>query len=157
MWAADTPNKAHRTHCTQITRCFISRTGLHPFPFHLLSVVLHALVSMLTLTLAQHLFAKLEQATYTKVLSSTPKTAASANSSSSTVQPVANDTRHSRPKRCSRPFLSSWVSWVQQHGLWLVPTTNRGKFQALAAGLLFALHPIHTEVRACNHDDSWHC
>eukprot|EP00879_Flechtneria_rotunda_P031475 GHRR01034391.1.p1 GENE.GHRR01034391.1~~GHRR01034391.1.p1 ORF type:complete len:142 (+),score=48.62 GHRR01034391.1:915-1340(+) len=35
---------------------------------------------------------------------------------------------------------------LQNTGLWLVPVTPRGQLQALMAGLLFGLHPVHTEA-----------
>lgn len=111
--------------------------GLHAFPFHVVSVVLHALVSMMVLGLAQHLFAKLELVTATAAASE--PTAASAEhhhgcgSNSSTTGPA----RRSTPAR---------LHGDDQPALWLQPRSQQRRWQAVLAALLFALHPIHTEV-----------
>lgn len=104
----------------------------------------------MVLALAQHLFAKLEQAAYRTASS----TCGEVNSSSSNKNSVTAETGAvfewlSRRPRGLRSIVSKWLLWLPpQQTLWCVPSSSRGQFQALAAGLLFALHPIHTEVCA---------
>jgi hypothetical protein len=111
--------------------------GLHAFPFHVLSVALHALVSMLVLALAQHLFAKLE------VAAGWASPQADSTSSVATAAAAGLHTSSS-----SSSVMSRLLMWQQQPELWLRPVTWAGQVQALMAVALFALHPVHTEVRS---------
>jgi hypothetical protein len=104
--------------------------GLHPFPFHFLCVVMHAISSMLVLGLCQHLFAVLED--------STPL----ADSSSGTQQVILVQ-QDGVP---SKGLLQQLLMWQQQPQWWRTPRSFKHNAQALLAGLMFALHPVHTEV-----------
>lgn len=110
--------------------------GLHAFPFHVLSVALHALVSMLVLALVQHLFAKLEMAAGWAAGTST--------SSSRELAAAGAEGAHSSSRKSS--MIGRLLMWQNQPELWLRPVTWAGQAQALAAAVLFALHPAHTEV-----------
>lgn len=112
--------------------------GLHPFPFHVLSVAMHALASMLVLALCQHMFALLEAICRQPTAQSVP---------------APSTDQHSSPSSCpERPGVTSRAWWrqllmvQQQPRPWQVPCSTQYRAQALLAGLLFALHPIHTEV-----------
>jgi Flp pilus assembly protein TadB len=124
----------------------VLHAGLHPFPFHVLAVVLHALVSALVFALAQQLFAVLEQ----QQRSATKRT--SSGGGAGTAAAVA-----------TLPGGSAWTADADsapcqqqqqqqpQEGLWLgltwrVPASSTYRASACVAALLFALHPIHTEV-----------
>jgi hypothetical protein len=113
--------------------------GLHAFPFHVLSVVLHALVSLLVLALAQHLFAKLESAAG---WASSYAASSSSELAAATAGGVYGGTGSS-----SSIMLGRLLMWQHQPELWLRPGTWAGQAQALIAAVLFALHPAHTEVR----------
>ncbi|KAF6265952.1 hypothetical protein COO60DRAFT_771390 [Scenedesmus sp. NREL 46B-D3] len=113
--------------------------GLHAFPFHVLSVALHAVVSMLVLALAQHLFAKLELAA---------GYADAQTDSSSHAASTAGPVHASQGGRSSSSLLGGLLMWQHQPGLWLKPVTWAGQAQALTAAGLFALHPAHTEAVA---------
>jgi hypothetical protein len=115
--------------------------GLHAFPFHVLSVALHALVSMLVLALAQHLFAKLE------VAAGWANPQADSNSSVATAAAAAGMHTGSSSSSSSS-VMSRLLMWQQQPELWLRPVTWARQVQALIAAALFALHPVHTEVRS---------
>ncbi|WIA32001.1 hypothetical protein OEZ86_002854 [Tetradesmus obliquus] len=112
--------------------------GLHAFPFHVLSVALHALVSMLVLALVQHLFAKLEMAAGWAAGTST--------SSSRELAAAGAEGAHSSSRKSS--MIGRLLMWQNQPELWLRPVTWAGQAQALAAAVLFALHPAHTEAVA---------
>ncbi|KAF8071070.1 Tmtc4 [Scenedesmus sp. PABB004] len=115
--------------------------GLHPFPFHVLSVALHAAASVLVLVLADHLFAKLELATGAAGCSASSD--GSVNASASAAAAAAAELAHAPGGPVAR-----WLMWRWQPRPWLAPATCRGRQQALVAALLFALHPIHTEAVA---------
>jgi hypothetical protein len=91
---------------------------------------MHAIASMLVLGLCQHLFAVLED--------STPL----ADSRSSTEQGSLAQLYRVPSKGLSQQLLM----WQQQPQWWRTPKSFKYSAQALLAGLLFALHPIHTEV-----------
>jgi hypothetical protein len=117
--------------------------GLHAFPFHVLSVLLHAVVSLLVLALAQHLFAKLE------VAAGWANSQADSNSNPAAATAPAeglHSSYGSSSSTGSSSVISRLLMWQQQPELWLQPVTWAGQVQALAAAALFALHPVHTEV-----------
>lgn len=116
--------------------------GLHPFPFHVLCVAMHAVASMLVLALCQHLVAVLEECCSGNTSSAAATTTTSGTSStpSSGQQQQLSTSQGKDPK------------WQHQPELWRLPISPRYQAQALLAGLMFALHPIHTEVRW----GSWH-
>lgn len=112
--------------------------GLHPFPFHVLCVCMHAIASVLVLALCQHLFAALEDSS-----SDTQHTVSAqpAPYKRSSAQQAATYSP------CTQGYsLRELLMWQQQQPLWRVPRTAKYTAQALLAGLMFALHPIHTEV-----------
>jgi hypothetical protein len=49
-------------------------------------------------------------------------------------------------KASGKGFLQQLLMWKQQPQWWGVPSSAKFRAQALLAGLMFALHPIHTEV-----------
>lgn len=103
--------------------------GLHPFPFHILCVVMHAMASMLVLGLCQHLFAVLEDSTTL--------------TDSSSIQQGTSAQQCAVP---SKGLLQQLLMWQQQPQWWRTPGSFKYRAQALLAGLMFALHPVHTEV-----------
>lgn len=100
--------------------------------------------------LAEHLFAKLEQVTCGTANTSCSEAMHSSNSSSMGDAATAVGSGVEWPIRRPRGLgdvLDKWLMWSQQPALWRVPCSSQGQLQALAAAVLFALHPIHTEVR----------
>jgi hypothetical protein len=99
----------------------------HPFPFHVLNVATHALASIMVLALANHFFAKAEGLGL---------------SAASAVNPVEEQQKTGRRK-------AGRVLPLQEgfgRGLWLVGSA-KAQCQALMCALMFAVHPIHVEVR----------
>jgi hypothetical protein len=120
--------------------CFAAdAAGLNPFPFHVVSVALHALVSMMVLGLAQHLFAQLELVTATTA--APEPTAATAGRGR---QPSSKPS--SAASASARKVPGSWLHFADWSALWLQPCSRQRQWQAVLAALLFALHPVHTEV-----------
>jgi len=112
--------------------CF---AGLHPFPFHLLCVLMHALASMLVLALCQHLFAVLEGSS------------AAATQTAPEHPPSMHITRPTQePSKRTNSLWQQLLMWQTQPQLWQLPRSTSYRAQALLAGLMFALHPAHTEV-----------
>lgn len=109
-------------------------TGLHPLPFHVLAILAHAVASMLVFGLCQHLFAVLEDS-------------CSAGSDKGSRSVTAGSLQQQQPSKPSgRGFLQQLLMWEQQPQWWWEPSSAKFRAQALLAGLMFALHPIHTEV-----------
>jgi hypothetical protein len=127
--------------CTLINAVLVwyAAAGLHPFPFHVLNVAMHAVASMLVLALCQHMFALLEAACTQQAAQSWP---------------APNTKQHNSPSSCpqqcgvtSREWWRQLLMVQQQPRPWRVPCSTQYRAQALLAALMFALHPIHTEVR----------
>jgi hypothetical protein len=135
LLAADAPANA---------AAYLLPAGLHAFPFHVLSVALHAVVSMMVLALAQHLFAKLEQAAGWVEDGSYAGSSSSGGGGCSAA--AAGSVYSSSRSSSSRSLLTQLLMWHEQPQLWLRPVTWAGQVQAVIAAVLFALHPAHTEV-----------
>lgn len=97
---------------------------------------------MLVLALAQHLFALLE---------ATAGDDSSASSSSSSASSSGSDSHAVASAATAAGFgglRERLLMWGAQPRLWCTPVSKRRQLQALLCALLFALHPVHTEVRA---------
>jgi len=104
------------------------------------SVALHALVSMMVLGLAQHLFAQLELVTAT-----TAAPEPTAATSGRGPQPSSKPSSAASASARKVPH-GSWLHFADWSALWLQPCSQQRQWQAVLAALLFALHPVHTEV-----------
>lgn len=116
----------------------VSCAGPHPFPFHVLCVAMHAVASVLVLGLCQHLFAVLEDSYRPAVTQPVGEPA----------KPQHSSAAASADQVCGQGRWQQLVMWQQQPRLWRLPSSSKYRAQALIAGLMFALHPIHTEVSA---------
>lgn len=110
--------------------------SLHPLPFHVLAILAHAVASIAVFGLCQHLFAVLEDS--------------SSSVAADTINVPADSMRQQQQqsKASGKGFLQQLLMWEQQPQWWRVPSSAKFRAQALLAGLMFALHPIHTEAVA---------
>lgn len=169
-----TMHSRHAQHNCRL-RSVLCAAGLHPFPYHVANVSLHAMVSLFVLMLANYLYNKLEQLTMADSRQQHRKSATSdckERSSSTTKQIESSSDAVSQQSRTSTTLkrrkgtqqasigagqghkamppelqtLSPWLMWQQQPSCWQLQGSSKVKVQAVLAALLFALHPIHTEV-----------
>ncbi len=143
--------------------------GLHPLPYHAANVLLHASASILVLMLAKQLFSRLEQlrtreacapAFDASIRSAKMAAAAAASATTGTTPGIeaAQALRRRRPlqagttgtsngvtERCADASSAEAMEVDTEH---LSRVQLQALLQAFIASLLFALHPIHTEVSA---------
>lgn len=143
--------------------------GLHPLPFHLVSVLLHAAVSCLVALLSSHLLARLEECTRSDggggggsggeaTAAGSEQQAPLAAAGLRRRRPVGESVAgNADPSPSQQPPLSQQHQQQQPHPALQLPlfgcslrlaAGRRARLEALLAGLLFALHPVHTEAVA---------
>jgi hypothetical protein len=127
----------------QHSKLCVCLAGLHPFPFHVLCVAMHAIASMLVLGLCQRLFGVLEESC---------RPASLPDAEGLTHRSSSSSASSGTGKPCSQGLWRQLIMWQQQPQLWRLPSSSKYRAQALLAGFMFALHPIHTEVSMfCHH------
>jgi hypothetical protein len=150
-------------------RCVPS--GVHPLPFHLVNVALHAAASALVAVLASKLFSRLEEWTERGGgggggAANDAATNGSREGDSAAVSPPAaaaagvsaDGLRQRRGGAAPGGAAKAEGSAAQQRpgggggdrppGVWEMEGSWRVRVQSLLTGVLFAVHPIHTEVTA---------